>query len=111
MQYHNPVECQKLGIRNREFHTSLENNWEHFIAGHSCQEWKQYPMNWKKKNTKSKLQHTTLECCDDNKKRMNIHEKKREFATTASTNATNLEDCTTTAQHGGNHNYTEWETG
>ncbi len=27
LQYHNPVECQKL-------HTSLENNWERFIAGH-----------------------------------------------------------------------------
>lgn len=102
------MECQTLGIRNRKFHTSLENNWERFIAGHSCQEWKQYLMNWKKRK-QSKLQHTTLECCD-NKKEWTYMRKKRGFATTASTNATNLEDCTTTAQHGGNHKYTEWDT-
>lgn len=45
----------KCGIRNRKFHNSIENNWEHFIAGHSRQEWKQLLKKIQNQNDKSVL--------------------------------------------------------
>ncbi len=75
LQYHNPVECQKLGIRNRKFHTSLENNWNILLLD-IVSRVKTVSDELKKKNTKSKLQHTTLECCDDNKKEWTYMRKK-----------------------------------